>query len=159
MDSRTCRQCGIEKPLQDFHPSHRCHFGRTYQCKSCWNAYLRNHNATYTKTKSGFLMRAYRNMKSRVEGVQWRKAHLYAGKSLMPKDAFYEWGIASPEFHRLFADWEAAGYPRAKTPSVDRIDSALGYEPSNMQWVTHSENSRRGNQSRIAQGLWPSKAA
>jgi hypothetical protein len=98
----------------------------------------------YEHTKGGKLMRIYRNMKSRVEGVQWLKAHLYAGKSLLPKSEFYEWAIASNDFHRLFREWVDSDFDRKLAPSVDRIDSRIGYEIGNMQWVTHSENSRRG---------------
>lgn len=45
----------------------------------------------YEKTEAGFLMRMYRNMKSRVTGVQSKKAHLYKGKDLLAKEDFYEW--------------------------------------------------------------------
>jgi hypothetical protein len=107
----------------------------------------------YERTKSGKLMRCYRNMRSRIEGVQWEKHHLYAGKSLLPKADFYAWALADREFHRLHREWVESGYAQALAPSVDRINPAIGYEIGNMQWVTHSENSRRG-------GCWrPSEAA
>lgn len=99
----------------------------------------------YEKTKSGFLMRLYRNMKSRVLGIQRAKYHLYAGCSLLPKETFYDWSNESEVFHKLFSEWELSGYDRKLTPSVDRIDSSLGYSLDNMEWVTHSENSRRGS--------------
>lgn len=99
----------------------------------------------YERTKAGKLMRIYRNMRSRIEGVQKHKFHLYRGKSLLPKEQFYLWAINSNEFHRLFREWEEAGYPRKLAPSVDRVDPSRGYEIGNMQWVTHSENSRRGS--------------
>jgi hypothetical protein len=105
----------------------------------------------YEKTKSGFLMRAYRNMESRVLGIQWRKHHLYAGKPLLARQEFYGWANASPAFHRLWDDWVASGHDRKLTPSVDRIDSQQGYHVQNMEWVTHSENSRRGATSRFRQ--------
>lgn len=105
----------------------------------------------YERTKHGKLMRIYRNMKSRIEGVQWQKAHLYAGKYLLPKDEFYLWAIASPDFHRLYAEWVESGYERKLAPSVDRKDSSVGYRPWNMEWVTHSENSRRGAVSKRTQ--------
>ncbi len=98
----------------------------------------------YERTKKGKLMRLYRNMQSRIHGVQKAKHHLYEGKSLLPKDDFYSWAISCDEFHRLFKEWVASGYDRKLTPSVDRIDSSQGYEIENMEWVTHSENSRRG---------------
>lgn len=104
-------------------------------------------NATtkkYEKTKHGKLMRAYRNMLSRVGGVQWRKSHLYAGKDILPKDEFYAWALSSAEFHALYDAWVESGYDRRLSPSVDRVDSHLGYVVGNMRWLTHSENSRLG---------------
>ncbi len=98
----------------------------------------------YEKTKPGFLMRLYRNMKSRITGVQCKKHHLYVGKPLLPKECFYAWALASTEFHQLFATYEASGFDRKLAPSVDRKLSAHGYEVGNMEWVTHQENSRRG---------------
>lgn len=110
----------------------------------------------YEKTKRGFLMRLYRNMKSRVTGVQRVKFHLYEGKSLLAKQGFYDWAEACPEFHRLYDAYEAAGFCQALAPSVDRINSDLGYELGNMQWVTFSENSSRGAGSakRAPKGRW-----
>jgi len=98
----------------------------------------------YERTKSGFLMRAYRNMQSRVQGVQWKKAHLYEGLPLLPRADFYAWAEASADFHRLWEEWVAAGHDRRLTPSVDRVDSEKGYAIDNMRWLTHSENSRQG---------------
>lgn len=98
----------------------------------------------YEKTKNGFLMRLYRNMQSRITGVQRSKHHLYAGKNLLPRAEFYAWAKHSRRFHALFAAYEASGFARKLAPSVDRKDSTLGYVRGNMEWVTHSENSRRG---------------
>jgi hypothetical protein len=102
----------------------------------------------YERTKPGKLMRIYRNMKSRIEGVQSAKWHLYRGKSLLPKSEFYEWALGSEIFHRLFKIWVDSGYERKFAPSVDRLDSSQGCETWNMEWVTHSENSRRGAEAR-----------
>lgn len=104
----------------------------------------------YEKTKRGFLMRIYRNMQSRVDGVQKKKHHLYAGKSLLPRADFYAWALASERFHELFAAYEASQFDRKLAPSADRVDSGAGYEIDNMEWVTHAENSLRGTQSRWA---------
>ncbi len=42
-----------------------------------------------------------------------------------------------------FKDWSLAhGY--ADTLSIDRINALGNYEPSNCQWITRSENSRKG---------------
>jgi len=98
----------------------------------------------YEKTEKGFLMRCYRNMQSRITGVQKSKFHLYKGKKLLDRNLFYEWSLNNDTFHYLFNEWTNNDYNRKMTPSVDRIDSSKGYFLENMEWVTHSENSRRG---------------
>jgi hypothetical protein len=99
----------------------------------------------YEKTINGFLMRLYRNMKSRIGGVQKQKYHLYEGKELLSRDEFYEWAKSNATFLKLFHEYKNNDFNRKLAPSVDRIDSSKGYEISNMEFVTHSENSRRGS--------------
>lgn len=119
-----------------------------YMDKETYNARQRerrraNGNAPckkYEKTKAGFLMRLYRNMQSRVNGIQWRKFHLYEGKDLLPREDFYQWANTSEKFHELFAAWELSSHDRRITPSVDRIDSDRGYTLDNMRWVPFHEN-------------------
>jgi hypothetical protein len=106
----------------------------------------------YEKTKKGKLMRMYRNMQSRVSGIQKQKAHLYKNKDLLDRSEFYEWALSSKEFHDMYEAWKQSDYDRKLAPTVDRIDSSKGYTIDNMEWVTHSENSRRGAISQIKQG-------
>jgi hypothetical protein len=106
-----------------------------------------NNNADvkkYEKTKTGFLMRCYRNMKSRINGVQSKKAHLYAGKNILSKEEFYFWSESNQTFHDLFLAWKESGYERRLTPSVDRVDSRYGYLIQNMEWVPFFVNCSRG---------------
>lgn len=105
----------------------------------------------YEKTHNGFLVRLYRNMKSRITGVQMAKFHLYEGKELLDKNDFYKWAKNSPKFYELFKEYEDSNYDRKLAPSVDRINSKLGYFIDNMEWVTHSENSRRANKKRYGE--------
>jgi hypothetical protein len=99
----------------------------------------------YEKTPKGFLMRKYRNMQSRVTGIQKLKKHLYLGKKLLPREQYYEWAINNKMFWKLYNKWKKNNYERKLCPTVERINSKLGYELSNMEWITHSENSRRGS--------------
>lgn len=106
-----------------------------------------NNNADvkkYEKTEKGFTMRIYRNMLSRITGVQKKKHHLYAGKALLDKADFYLWTQDNEQFIKLFEAYQQSGFERKLAPSVDRIDSSKGYTLDNIEWVTHSENSRRG---------------
>lgn len=110
------------------------------------------------ETHSGFLMRAYHNMKARVNGVQKREAQYYQGLALLPKDEFVAWSLADTAFQALWAAWQAANRDRRLTPSVDRKDVTEGYVLSNMQWVTHAVNSgrltRRDNTTRACGEAW-----
>jgi hypothetical protein len=116
------------------------------------NVYQREHRKQngnvythrYEKTIPGFLMRSYRNMQSRVSGVQKKKAHLYKGLSLLDRQDFYDLSKNDWHFFELWLDWIKSDYDRKLTPSVNRIDSSRGYEPDNIEWLTHSENSRLG---------------
>jgi hypothetical protein len=98
----------------------------------------------YEKTINGFLMRKYRNMQSRITGIQKAKYHLYKGKDLLDRQDFYNWSISNKTFLKLFNTWTENNYDRKLCPSVDRINPKEGYHLSNMEWITHSENSRRG---------------
>lgn len=102
----------------------------------------------YERTKKGKLMRTYRNMQSRVSGILRKKAHLYKGLEILDREDFYEWAMASPEFHNLYDGWVSSNYKCGASPSVDRVDPSKGYTLDNMEWVTHSENSRRASRSR-----------
>lgn len=95
-------------------------------------------------------MRTYRNMLSRVTGIQLKKAHLYKGLSILPRQEFYVISLSDPDYLRLFIEWKDSGYDRQLTPSINRIDATLGYENFNVEWITHSENSRLGAISRSA---------
>lgn len=105
------------------------------------------HTKAYEKSPKGFLMRAYRNMQSRVTGVQKKSIHLYAGLDLLPREDFYTWAWDNAEFWRLFKRWTLSGYDRKLTPSVNRIDTYKGYTLGNIEWLTHSVNSALGSSS------------
>ena len=114
------------------------------ECKNTWQRENRKKNGNiqtlaYEKRINGFLMRTYRNMKSRVLGLV--KPHLYHGLSLLDKDCFYEWAKNNHDFQTLFTQWTNKGYDRKLSPSIDRIDPTKGYDITNIRWVTHSENS------------------
>lgn len=97
----------------------------------------------YERTKKGKLMRTYRNMQSRVCGILKKKSHLYKGLPILDRQEFYDWAMSSPDFHTLFDSWVASEYKCGASPSVDRIDPKKGYTIDNMQWLSHSDNSRR----------------
>jgi hypothetical protein len=96
----------------------------------------------YEKTINGFLVRAYRNMKTRIAGKR-HKERRYKGMEILDKNIFYKWSKEDPKFIDMFKKWESKKYCRKLSPSVDRIDAAKGYTLDNIQWLTHSENSSK----------------
>jgi hypothetical protein len=63
----------------------------------------------------------------------------YGGKGI---GVCEQWGEYVP-----FRDWAmASGY--AENLTIDRLNSARNYEPSNCEWVTAAENSRRSQAAR-----------
>ena len=99
----------------------------------------------YEKTHKGFLMRLYRNMESRVKGIQKKNLSKYIGKEIISRDEFYKWALNSDTFYSLFKSYEDSGFTRRLSPSIDRIDSSRGYSIDNIRWLTMSENSRLGS--------------
>lgn len=111
----------------------------------------KNNNACtfrYEKTRKGKLVRTYRNMQSRVLGILKKKAHLYTNPDILPKEDFYQWSLSDPTYNELFDEWVKSGYSKKLSPSIDRLDTSMGYTLNNIRWVTHSENSRLGAVSR-----------
>lgn len=144
-----CRPCKAESDRKYVQK----HADKLRDWKNVWqrdnNDKRREYSEKYEKTQRGFLVRCYRNMKSRIDGVQKNKHYLYAGKALLPKDEFYLWSLSNADFVRLFSEWKRSGYERRLAPSPDRIDSAVGYTIANIQWVTMSANSARSHVNRI----------
>jgi len=148
LESRFCKYCGEHRPVGDFKKHNT-------KCRDCRNADQRaaraasNDSATkrYEKSFNGYLMRTYRNMKSRVSGILKKKAHLYEGLEILSKESFYTWAKSDDEYSRLYEQWVGSGYEYRLAPSIDRIDSSKGYILENMRWLPHWKNSQLGNQS------------
>lgn len=150
---KECNSYSVLKPLQEFIKMRSNSTGYGAICKVCSNTRQREYRESndqacsrkYEKTEKGYLMRTYRNMQSRVKGILKNKSHLYEGLPLLSKKEFYEWSL-SPDvgFTRLLAKYKASNYDHKQAPSIDRIDSNLGYTLDNMRWMTHSENSKLG---------------
>jgi len=98
----------------------------------------------YDKTKKGFLVRTYRNMLSRVRGIQTEDAHLYEGLEILDKSDFYTWSLSDKSFNDLFDVWILNDSPIRICPSIDRVNTSLGYVFGNIRWITQSENSSLG---------------
>lgn len=115
---------------------------KKYLTKESKNRSLSNNNSKYWKTPNGKLMMTYNNMNRRVRG--YVKSHLYKGLDLLDRDVFYSWSKSNKDWRNLYNNWVLSGYERKLSPSIDRVDSSLGYTIENIRWITLSENSRLG---------------
>lgn len=157
METKKCNVCLLEKELIKFNKHPTTKDKRQNQCRDCRNKlqieYRKERGGNiktilYEKTKKGFLVRCYRNMLSRVSGIQKHKYHLYVNLPILNKEYFYEWSLSNNNFNELFDKWESSNYERKICPSIDRINSTRGYEIDNIRWITFSENCILGNKSK-----------
>lgn len=152
MLKKLCPACKKTKKSAEFLRSTRHKSGLRSYCKSCEKIKLNSYRSKnrelnkdkafkYEKTIDGFLVRCYRNMLSRVTGVQKKNIHLYLGLEILAKEFFYDWSKNDTNFQRLHRVWTLNNYNMKLTPSINRIDPRLGYTIENIEWMTHSQNS------------------
>ena len=94
-----------------------------------------------TLTKEGWLSICYSRMSYRV-----RYRDSYKGRLVeVGRAEFIQWAICRDDFNTIYDAWDCAGRPKKTAPSIDRIDPAGGYSFDNMQFLTQSENVKKGN--------------
>lgn len=85
------------------------------------------------------LYHIYYGMKQRCYNPNNPRYKNYGGKGVKICD---EWDSD----YLAFREWAFQhGYEENKGMSIDRLDESKGYNPDNCEWVSISENSRRGN--------------
>lgn len=94
-------------------------------------------------TKRGYLESKYSAMLSRVQGnTNHPSRHVWMGLEICSRKDFYMWCRTQWSFHKLWIQYSRTRNIKI-APSIDRIDGQRGYVPENMQWITHSENSKK----------------
>lgn len=101
---------------------------------------LNKNTLKYERTFKGKIMRTYNNMTNRVKGLS--KPHLYKGLDIISREDFYEFSFNDKSYNHLFDKWVKSEYNRKISPSIDRVNSDIGYIKGNIRWITHSENSK-----------------
>jgi len=137
---KKCTFCHKRKVVSAFNKDATRTDGISNKCKDCIHEYQKGHFVNHHRTIHGFLTMTYNNMKKRVEGRNSEYPHLWAGKPIMPKEAFMEWSKNHPTFLSLFKRWAMADYDKKLSPSINRINSDKGYVFENVEWVTMSQN-------------------
>lgn len=91
----------------------------------------------YYHSKVGKLSCLFQQQKARCKEKGW-EAPKYSQEELTA------WGMESLTYHTLFEQWEASGYLKHLSPSVDRLDDYKTYSLDNIQIVTWQENNDKG---------------
>lgn len=89
----------------------------------------------------------YAHMTARHDGRATTKSNS-EGKGVMSRQEFFEWCKDFDnlsEFMAIYFDWAHNGFQRWDSPSIDRINSELGYVAGNIQWLSYSENCKKNN--------------
>lgn len=89
-DLRTCRKCGEEKYLDSFAKSKRHKDGYRYECKVCYNKYMKNRREDPVIAE-----------KVRQSGAKWRAANPEADKR---KYLFRKFNITLEEYKNLLEE-------------------------------------------------------
>ena len=131
-----CRcDCGTERTVYAGYMTKMAN--RKTGCRSCGlKAKAHVTHGDSRRGKGTRLHKLWTSMRYRCDNPGAKKYHLYGGKGIRVCD---EW-----QTFVNFRDWALAnGYDDSL--SIDRVNSDWHYDPSNCEWVTLSENSRRAN--------------
>lgn len=138
------------KPLEEYYTHPEMVDGHLNKCKECCRAYARNHDTKqyderrYRYNPKRYLQHRYTMIRQRCDGRNFVCIR-YKGREYCTKEEWEQWCEETyPTFLSLYRNWQDSGFQKKYAPSVDRIDNTKGYIIGNMQWMTHSANSRKG---------------
>lgn len=97
-------------------------------------------NARYNNSYMGRLTRSYCDMRARTREKGF--------DSIVTREEFLKFAVNNVEYNRLYKQWEDSGYILKYCPTVDRIDNNKGYTLDNIQFLSLSANSTKGNNER-----------
>lgn len=128
---KTCCDCNETKDLSDFVAKPSCKDGYEPRCRVC-------RSIKYNKSTPDLLAKKMYNTQVINSTSRGHAPPAYSLTELC------HWLVDQPRFACLYADWERAGWPKAKAPSIDRLDDSKGYALNNLQLLTWAENRAKG---------------
>lgn len=137
---KTCCDCNESKDLSEFVAKASCKDGYEPRCRKC-------RSIKYNKSTPAVLAKKLLNTQIINSNLRGHEPPTYTALELK------EWLLHQPRFPCLYMEWELAGYPKAKAPSIDRLDDAKGYTLDNIQLLTWEENRAKGTAAKKANTL------
>jgi|GEM_PF-3204377 len=127
--SKTCTQCGEEKPLHDFPNNPRAKDGKRANCKDCQYAIT----MAWNRSPKGVAIRLWhKHTKRSVE-----RGHPQPDYD---KEWLVNFVMTHSEYPRLYDEYVKSDYDKYKCPSIDRLDDNVGYRKDNIRLVSFQEN-------------------
>lgn len=126
---KTCSNCLVGKPLNEFSKDRKSKDGLCYICKEC----NKNKCKEHSRSIDGFISHKYRNQ---IDSSNKRN-HPKPNYSL---DEFKKWVLSQHNWNTLWNNWVESGYKKDLSPSPDRLNDYLPYTLNNLQLVTWKEN-------------------
>tara|TARA_R110000850_G_scaffold105926_12_gene217130 strand:- start:857 stop:1450 length:594 start_codon:yes stop_codon:yes gene_type:complete len=129
---KSCFKCGVEKQLSEYYKHGQMADGHLNKCKSCTILDVKYNPADYCLTQRGVIRVIYKTQK---------RNQILRDHGCLPysKDELKEW-LYINGFKKLYDEWVSSEFKKDKKPSVDRVNSTIGYSFENMKLVTWLDN-------------------
>lgn len=159
---KECFKCNKTKPLDDFYKHPQMADGHVNKCKECNKIDVRSNYSVkreyyreYDRKRqrlsiNRILTHRYNALKARSEDsyAHSTKSGRYkvTGMPYLSKRDFMHWASQNMDvFMNIYNNWSKSGFDSKLMPSVDRINPNMGYTKDNIQWLSKSANSSKGN--------------
>ena len=96
------------------------------------------------KDPKQFLASKWRLMRDRVLNKNGDHG-CYDGLDVLDRSDFIEWAMSDDAFESMYTDYAASNFDKKLVPTIDRIDTSIGYVIGNMRFVSYSKNSTDAN--------------
>lgn len=148
MEKKKCNVCGIKKPITEFYTNGTNK--RRPECKKCT---LKRKNERNKSVKNIIKIRA-RSILKRLNNTDKTRNKVYKNLECSIGDDVEE--IYHYLLNNFKQDFEEL-INQGKTPSVDRINSNIGYHKGNIQIISFKENTEKGRKKAVQSTSKPIK--
>ena len=132
-----CRECGAGKPKTEYAGN----YGGRY-CRPCLKKRQENDHRRFFLLVKNYAQKTYASMRRRCHYRTGEK--YYRGLKVLAREEFYRFALHDPNLPTLIRNYIDSGYQFRLAPSINRIDSKLGYIINNIEFIALGENGKLG---------------